>query len=151
MHNGWVYFEIGKGCYGLPEAGRLPNDQLRERLAVAGYYEAISTPGLWKHVWRPIQLVLIVDDFAVEYVGKQHAQHLADTLKQYHTISEDWEARKFAGINLKWNYARNHKDRSCRLSMEEYIKELLIQLGHPPPSKPQKAPHKWRDIKYGEK
>ena len=30
VHNGWVYFEIVKGCYGLPQAGRLANDLLRE-------------------------------------------------------------------------------------------------------------------------
>ena len=32
VHNGWVYFEIVKSCYGLPQAGRLANDLLRERL-----------------------------------------------------------------------------------------------------------------------
>ena len=54
VHNRWVYFEIVKGCYGLPQAGRLANDLLRERLAEEGYYEA-ETPGLWKHASRPIQ------------------------------------------------------------------------------------------------
>ena len=39
------------------------------KLAEDGYYEA-ETPGLWKHVWRPIQFVLVVDDFFVEYVDK---------------------------------------------------------------------------------
>ena len=33
VHNGWVYYEIVKGCYGLPQSGRLANDLLRERLA----------------------------------------------------------------------------------------------------------------------
>ena len=147
-HNDWIYFEIVTGAYGLPQSGRLANDQLRERLAKAGYYEAVSTPGLWRHVWRPVQFILIVDDFAVEYVGKKHAQHLADTLKQYHKISEDWEGKRFAGINLKWNYAKVHRNRSCKLSMNDYIKELLLHLGHPMPGKPQCAPQKWREIKY---
>ena len=30
--NGWLHFEIGKGMYGIPEAGRLANDFLRSRL-----------------------------------------------------------------------------------------------------------------------
>ena len=30
--DGWLHFEIGKGMYGIPEAGRLANDLLRERL-----------------------------------------------------------------------------------------------------------------------
>ena len=44
-----------------------------------------------------MQFVLIADDFAVEYAEKQHAQHLVETLKQYHTISEDWDGKKMLG------------------------------------------------------
>ncbi len=45
-HKGWVYFEIWKGCYGLPQAGILANDLLHSRLLTEGFYEAASTPGL---------------------------------------------------------------------------------------------------------
>ena len=30
--DGWLHFEIGKGMYGIPEAGRLANDLLRSGL-----------------------------------------------------------------------------------------------------------------------
>ena len=30
--DGWIHFEIGKGMYGIPEAGRLANDLLRAKL-----------------------------------------------------------------------------------------------------------------------
>ena len=33
---------------------------------------------------------LVVDDFGVEYVGKQFADNLATILKKYHNITEDW-------------------------------------------------------------
>ena len=46
-----------------------------------GYYKPRTTPGLWRHKWRPIQFCLLVDDFGVEYMGKQHADHLAKILK----------------------------------------------------------------------
>ena len=59
----------------------LENKKLRFRLEKEGYYEAITTPGLWRHKWRPIQFCLVVDDFGFEYVGKQHAEHLATILK----------------------------------------------------------------------
>ena len=59
----------------------LANIQLRERLEKEGYYESRTTPGLWRHKWRPIQFFLVVDDFGVEYVGKQHAYHLATIFK----------------------------------------------------------------------
>ena len=45
--NGWIYFEILRGCYGLSQSGRLENDLLRTRIEKAGYYEATTTPGLW--------------------------------------------------------------------------------------------------------
>ena len=74
------------------------------RLEKYGDYEARTTPGLWRHKWRPIQFCLIVDDFGVEYVGKQHADHLATILKKYHNITEDWYGKKYSGIYLKWYY-----------------------------------------------
>ena len=45
-HNGWIYYEVVRGCYGLPQSGRLTNDLLRTRIEKVGYYEAITTPGL---------------------------------------------------------------------------------------------------------
>ena len=59
--DGWVYFEILKGCYGLPQAGNLANDIIRVRLKKSGYYEVATTPGLWRHKWRPIIFGIIVD------------------------------------------------------------------------------------------
>ena len=44
--NGWIYFEILRGCYGLPQSGRLANELLCTRLEKADYYEAATTPGL---------------------------------------------------------------------------------------------------------
>ena len=37
VHQGWVYFKIVHGCYGLPQSGRLANDLLHTRLEKAGY------------------------------------------------------------------------------------------------------------------
>ena len=87
----------------------------------------------------------------LEYVGEKHAQHLLNILKKYHTVSEDWEGKKFAGIDLEWNYDKVHSKRTCRLSMREYIKKLLHKIGHPMPRKPQLSPHRARDVKYGSK
>ena len=64
-HHGWVYFEIVRDCYGLPQSGKLANDLLRSRLEDAQYYETATTPGLWRHKWRSIQFVLMVDDFGI--------------------------------------------------------------------------------------
>jgi hypothetical protein len=62
--------------YRLKQAGLLANQLLQTRLAQFGYYPARHTPGLWLHKTRPISFSLVVDYFAVKYVGKQHADHL---------------------------------------------------------------------------
>ena len=134
--HGWIYFEILRGCYGLPQSGRLANDLLRNRLEKADYYEAATTPGLWCHKWRPIQFVLLVDNFGIEYVGKEHALHLLKTLEKNYEITTDWEGTKFAGIDLSWNYHAHHADRTCRISMKDYIDKVLLKYNHPFPKKP---------------
>ena len=36
--NGWVYIEIQKGMYGLPQVGILANKLLTKRMSKDGYY-----------------------------------------------------------------------------------------------------------------
>ncbi len=38
---------------------------------------------------RPINFTLMVDDFGIEYVVKEHVLHLLDILKQHYKLSED--------------------------------------------------------------
>ena len=57
-HDGWVYMEIRKGMYGLPQAGKIANDLLTTRLAKHGYYPSKITPGLWHHERRPTKFTL---------------------------------------------------------------------------------------------
>jgi hypothetical protein len=90
--DGWVYIEIRKGMYGLKQAGLLANQLFQTRLAPFGYYPARHTPGLWLHKTRPISFTLIVDDFAVKYVGKQHAEHLRNALLRTYELTTDWKA-----------------------------------------------------------
>ena len=85
----WVFIEIQKGMYGLPQAGILANNKLKAHLAKFGYYPTKFTPGLWKHESRRVTFALTVDDFFIKYTDAQDAQHLLDALKQQYTISED--------------------------------------------------------------
>ena len=70
IKNNFVFLEIRKEIYGLPQAGILANKLLSYRLAPDGYYEVAHTPGLWRQVTRPVQFTLYVDDFGVKYIGK---------------------------------------------------------------------------------
>jgi hypothetical protein len=101
--NGWVYIEIRKGMYRLKRAGLLSNKLLQKRLSPFGSYPDQHTPGLWLHKNRPIAFSLIVDDFAVKYVGKQHADHLWDALLRSHELTTDWEGKLYSGMSLKWD------------------------------------------------
>jgi hypothetical protein len=53
---------------------------------------------MWLHKTRPIAFSLIVDDFAVKYVGKQHAYHLNDALLRSYELTTDWEGKVYSGI-----------------------------------------------------
>ena len=64
--NGSVYLEIWRAIYRLPQAGSLANKKLHKYLVPAGYYECAHTPDLSKHVTRPVQFSLVVDDFGVK-------------------------------------------------------------------------------------
>ena len=79
--DGYVYEEIRKGMYGLPQAGLLPQDLIEQRLMKHEYTQSKVTPGFWTHSWRPISFTLELDDFEVKYVGKEHANHLVRVLK----------------------------------------------------------------------
>ena len=89
VDDGWVHTETRRGMCGLKQAGRIANDQLKEKLAGYGYRPTRTTAGLWKHDTRPVTCALIVDDFGVKYIGKEHAEHLRDALKEHYEITED--------------------------------------------------------------
>jgi hypothetical protein len=97
----WVHIEIRKYMYGLKQAGLLANQLLQTRFAPFGYYPARHTPGIWLHKTRPIAFSLIVEDFAVKYVGKQHADHLINALLQSYELTTDWAEKVYSGKSLK--------------------------------------------------
>jgi hypothetical protein len=75
-YKGFVHLRLEQAVWGLPQAGILANKLLRKRLAPHGYHECANTPGLWCHEWQPITFTLVVDNFGIKYVGKEHADHL---------------------------------------------------------------------------
>ncbi len=119
-HNGWVYFEITKGVYGIRQAGELANDLLTTRLEAHGYHQCETTPCLWRHKWRPVVFVLIVGNFGIEYVDRRHAEHLLAALKETYEVTTHWTGTKFAGIDIAWDYTK----RTCHITMNGYITKL---------------------------
>jgi len=42
---GYVFCKVNRGMYGMPQAGKLAQDQLAMRLNEVGYYQIKTTPG----------------------------------------------------------------------------------------------------------
>ena len=95
---GYVFCKVYRGMYGLPQAGNLAQDQLAKRLNEVGYYQSKTTPGYWKHEWRPISFTLVVVDFGVKYINKADVNHLISVLTQHYKINTDWEGTRYAGL-----------------------------------------------------
>jgi hypothetical protein len=137
--DGKVCIEIQKVMYGLPQAGILSNKLLQRNLAKDGYRPMQHTHGLWKHDTHPISFSLVVDDFGVKYVGREHAEHLMACIKKNYNISSDWKGSAYCSLTLEWDY----KNRTVDLSIPEYIKAALHKYQHAAPSRPERAPRKW--------
>jgi hypothetical protein len=67
--NSFIYLEMGRAIWGLPQAGILANKLLQKRCLPHGYYECANTPSLWKHITRPISFTLVGNNFGVKYIG----------------------------------------------------------------------------------
>ena len=92
--DGYIYCEITKEMYGLPQAGIIAQDLLAERLAKHGYHQSKIIPGLWRHETRPTTFTLVVDDFAIKVMSDDDANHLINVLKANYTITVDKDATK---------------------------------------------------------
>jgi hypothetical protein len=145
--DGWVYIEVIKGMYGLKQAGLLANQLLQTPLAPFGYYPERHTPGIWLHKIRPIAFSLVVDDFAVKYMGKQHADHLINALLKTYELTTDLAAKVYSGMTLNWDY----KNRTCDISMPDYVSNVLSKFQHDAPKHPQHTPSRYVTPVYGAK
>jgi TfoX/Sxy family transcriptional regulator of competence genes len=145
--DGYVYCEIRKGMYGLPQAGIIAQLLLQERLAKVGYHQSKIIPGLWTHETRNICFTLVVDDFAIKYVKKEDADHLLNALQKDYTVSTDWEATKYIGLTIEWDY----QNRKVHIHMPGYLAKALQRFKHPTPTKQQNSPHPHIAPQYGAK
>jgi hypothetical protein len=123
--------------YGLPQSGILARKLLQRNLAKDDYRPTQHTHGLWRHDTFPISFSLVVDDFGVKYVGREHAEHFMECIKKNYNISSDWNGGACCGLTLEWDY----KNRTVDASMPGYIKAALHKYQHAAPTHPEHAPH----------
>ena len=131
--DGYVYAEVRKGMYCLPQAGILAQTLLEKRLNAEGYSQSKITPGFWTHKWRPICFTLVVDDFGVKYVDEEHAKPLLSIIQQNYKCKAEWDGSRYLGLTLDWDYQK----REVHVSMPGYVHEALQRFQWRAPSKPQ--------------
>ncbi len=145
--DGWVYFKVMRGMYGLPQSGSNSHNELKEHLNKEGYFKSILVPALWKHKTCPTQFVLVVDDFGIKYFTEDDLDHLADTLKIYYSVKIDPDGKELVKIELDWDYT----NKKVHLSMKPYLDKSLRQFNNVVPTKCQHSPYPHVEPKYGAK
>ncbi len=143
----YIYCKIQKGMYGFSQAGIIAQELLDEFLVKHGYMQSKILHGLWKHQTRPTCFTLVVDNFVVKYTNEQDAEHLINTLKQYNNITIDWEATKYIGLTLEWDFKNNQ----VHTHMLEYLDKSLICFKHKATKTNQNSPHFHVCPNYGAK
>ena len=89
--------------YGLPQAGWISHNALVKHLESYGYHTSSKNPRLWKHNSQKINFTLVVDDFGVKYLEKEHTLHLKAAIEDKYKVTTDWEGKFYIGIALKWD------------------------------------------------
>jgi hypothetical protein len=121
---------IEKTMYGLKEAGKLSNLRLVGLLASFGFFET-TTPGFFRHVFRPISFVLVVDDFGVKYHSKVDFDYLVSCLTTLYQIKSHPTGTKFLGFTI----THDRIPGTLVVSYPGYVASLLARL------RPHGVPH----------
>ena len=142
--NGWVFVEIQKGMYGLPQASILADKFLEKHLTIRGYYQCQDTPGMWCHMWHDITFCLVEYNFGIKTTSMADMKHLVSSLQEHYSIAVDWTGSLFYRAKLTWDYI----NQMVNLHMPNYITKALLKYQHPAPLKPQHAPCKAAPIQF---
>ena len=146
-YKGFIYIEVRKGMYGLPQAGKLANDLLKENLKPHGYEPVKHTPGLWRHTTRPTMFSLVVDDFGTKILNDEDEAHIIETLQKYYKITVNKKGVFYLGMHLDWDY----KNGTVDISMPGRVQAGLKRFNHTKPKQPIHAPSKYTPPQYGVK
>ena len=67
--------------YGLNQEFKIDNDKLKLHMENFGYKPEPVAPGLWRRKTRPLQFLLVLDDFEVKYEHQVDITHIIYSLK----------------------------------------------------------------------
>ena len=151
FHDDYIYFEVRKCIYGLPQSGKLSQTRLVKHLASHGYHQLPNVPCLFKHATRNITFSLVVDDFGVSYQHPSDFQHLIETLKSNdYLLTIQPEGNTYLGMHIKFNYSKNY----VTISMPGYLEKALTRFRPHfllPTHRAARTPGRYIPPKYGSK
>jgi hypothetical protein len=104
-------------------------------------------PGFWKHTTKPIQFVLVVDDFGIKHFKQEDLDHLIRSLEKQYDVAVDLGRKEFVKIELDWDY----ENKRVHLSMAPYLQKALRQFDNLVPTHHHDSPYPHIEPKYGVK
>jgi hypothetical protein len=143
----YIYSEITKGMYGLPQSGIIAQELPEKRLAEYGYHQSKIINSLWKHKTRPIYFCLVVDNFAVKYVNQDNVDHVIKAVRKYYPMTGDKEATTYIGLTIEWDY----ENQKAHIHMSGYLQKAFTRFKHEAPEKIQNSLHPHTIPQYGAK
>ena len=85
------------------------------------------------------------ENFGVNYVDKDDAEHLISSIKANYGLTVDWTGNLYCGISLDCDYVNRWVD----ISMPGYIKKMMQEYGHVIPTRLQMCPYSPEPKKIG--
>jgi hypothetical protein len=84
--DGYVYCGLRQGMYRLPQAEIIAQELSTKRLKEHSYTQSKTTPRLLTHEWHPITFSLVVNNFGVKDIRKEHPQHHIQMMRKYYVL-----------------------------------------------------------------
>jgi hypothetical protein len=89
--------------------------------------------------------LLVLDDFGIKYVGREHAEHLMASIETYYELSSEWTGSAYCGLIIDWDYNNGTLD----LPMTGYINAAPHMYQNLTTARAEHAPHTWNPPLYG--
>jgi hypothetical protein len=90
---------------------------------------------------------LVINNFRVKYVDKQHADHIFSALKEHYKAAIELGGKLYSGLILHWDY----NARTVDISMSAYVAAALHQFQHKTPRQACHALSQWSQPNDGAK
>jgi hypothetical protein len=134
--------KLKKKLYGAKSSGLGWYEHLRELLQSAGFFPCPTEPALFLSAkvesdGKKAMLITVVDDFIVSSSEETYLKLVKHFEENGYTITGKGIARRFSGLNIKWDEKRPHE---ISLDQEDKIRFICEDHGDQPAAKVRKAP-----------